>query len=32
MLQSMRQLILMRDIDAETAVVESELARIPEER
>jgi len=28
----MRQLILMRDIDAETAVVESELARIPEER
>jgi len=32
LLQSMRQLVLIRDIDAETAVVGSDLARIPEER
>ena len=32
MLQNMRQLIVIRDIDEEIAVVDSGLARIPEER
>jgi predicted nucleic acid-binding Zn-ribbon protein len=32
LLQNMRQLVLIRDIDAEMAVVVGDLARIPEER